>query len=332
MISDGGKRKIGVIIHVPLRDQLFAPADRDRLSALGDVVWTESAKPVTMDEAIEILKDCEVGVGSWGSPHPGAALMAGCPRLKMWEHVAGSVKHMFGSHLDGRGFTIACCKPALADVVAEMTLAEIILGLRGAFENALANRSGVAGKPARMRVLMGAVIGIVGASLIGRRVARLLQPFGCEVLLYDPYLADEDAATLGVTKTDLNTLCSRSEVVSLHTPDIPETKHIMGAPEFAAMQDDTVFINTARGNCVDERALIADLSRGRLFAILDVTTPEPPTADSPLRSLPNVVYTSHICGPPCFNLGRQAVDDIAAFLSGGSPKYVTTPDMLTTTA
>ena len=332
MTTIGSRPKIGVIVHQPLRDQLFTRGDQERLNALGRVTWTESRRPISVEDAIEILRDCEVGVGSWGSPHPGQALMAGCPVLKLWEHVAGSVKHMFGSHLEGRALAIASCKPALADVVAELTLGEIILGLRRVFENAAANRKGVTGKPPNIRVLMGSTIGIVGASLIGRRVIRLLKPFGCSILVCDPYLPDEEARAMDAEKVDLDTLCRRSDVVSLHTPDIPATTHLMGAAQFAAMNDDAIFINTARGACVDESALLAELSLGRLFAILDVTLPEPPAPDSPFRSLPNVVYTSHIAGPPCFNLGRQAVDDIAAHLSGGTPEYPVTPDMLEITA
>src|SRR3954463_4454453 len=93
-----GKTRIGVIIHQPLRDQLFSPTDQERLNGLGRVTWTESRRPISMEDAIEILRECEVGVGSWASPHPGPALMEGCPALKLWEHAAGTVKHMFGPH------------------------------------------------------------------------------------------------------------------------------------------------------------------------------------------------------------------------------------------
>ena len=80
--------------------------------------------------------------------------------------------------------------------------------------------------------------------------------------------------------------------------------------------------------CIDEDALIAELAKGRLFAFLDVSAPEPAADDSPLRKLPNVVYSSHITGGPGTNIGRQAVDDIAAFLRGEQPTCVVTEDML----
>jgi len=94
------------------------------------------------------------------------------------------------------------------------------------------------------------------------------------------------------------------------------------------MPDDCVFVNTARGMCIDEQALIAELEKGRLLAFLDVSTPEPAADDSPLRKLPNVVYTSHTAGGPGENIGRQAVDDVAAFLRGEQPTCVVTEDML----
>ena len=325
--------RIGVIIHQPLQDQLFSPTDRDRLNALGDVTWTDHTQPMSVSEAADLLADCRVGIGSWRSPYPTPALLDACPHLELWEHAAGSVKHVFDGFPDGLPLTLASCKPALADVVAEMTLGQIILGVRRVFENVAANRVGSTGHAPPQKVLLGSTVGVVGASLIGRRVLRLLRPFGCRLLVFDPYLSASEAAEMGAELvSDVRVLCAACDVVTLHVPDIPETQGLMGAREFAAMRDDAIFINTARGNCVDEAALIAELSQGRLTAYLDVTSPEPPAGDSPLRSLPNVFYTSHIAGPACFNLGRQAVDDVAAFLTGGRPLYAVTPDMLAVTA
>jgi phosphoglycerate dehydrogenase-like enzyme len=102
----------------------------------------------------------------------------------------------------------------------------------------------------------------------------------------------------------------------------------MGAREFQAMGDDGVFVNTSRGACVDEEALIAELEKGRLLALLDVTLPEPAAADSTLRRLPNVHLFSHIGGPPDFRLGRHAVDNIEVYINGGRPDWVVTSDML----
>ena len=324
-----GRAKIGVVIHLPLREELFSPEDKARLEALGEVVWTDSPAPLTVEEAIARLADCEVGVGSWGTPRPDPVLLPACPKLRLWEHVAGSVKGMFGPHLEGRDLVIASCAAAIAENVAEVALGELIVGLKRILENAAANRAGRGPKPANSKPLHSSVIGVIGASQVGRRLIRLLKPFAPTILLYDPYVSAAEAAQLGAQKvSDLVELCARSNAVTLHAPALPSTAKMLGAREFGAMRDDTVFINTARGRCVDEAALIAELEKGRLFAFLDVSEPEPAAEDSPLRRRPNVVYTSHIAGQADFKMGQQAVDDIAAFLGGGSPRMAVTAEML----
>lgn len=121
--------------------------------------------------------------------------------------------------------------------------------------------------------------------------------------------------------------CERSHVVSLHKPALPATEGLVGSAELQAMRDDAVFINTARGMCVDEQALVEELSKGRLFAFLDVTHPEPARQDSRLRSLANVVLTSHTAGPQAVNLGAQAVDDVERFLRGQEPVGIARPEL-----
>ena len=333
--------KIGVIIHTPLRDQLFTPADQNRLNALGDVTWTTSPTPLKTEAASEILRDCQIAIGSWNTPFPNATIIESCPHLRLWEHVAGTVKGFFGPHLDGRDLTIASCKTALANSVAEMTLAQIIFGLRGLLPDAQLNRDtiqtgvlpdrNVAKK--RARVLYGSTIGIIGASEVGKRVVNLLRPFGCRILLFDPFVKPEIAQKMGVELVEnLADLCAACDVVSLHTPALPSTKNLVGARELQAMRDDAVFVNTSRGECVDESALIAELGRGRLFAFLDVTSPEPAAPNSPLRTLPNVQLNSHIAGPPAFSMGHQAVNDVEAWLNGQAPQCVITREMLEFTA
>lgn len=321
--------KIGVVVEVPLREKLFSAEDMARLEALGDVVWTDRTGKLTDDEMIGVLKDCDIAVASWHDTGLSAKILDACPRLRLWEYAAGSVKHMFGPHLKGRGIVIASCAPANAENVAEHTLGLLILGLKRVFENAADNRRGLTPKPPNVRVLASSTIGLVGASQIGRRVIRMLQPFEPTVLLYDPYVSADEAAALGVRKVDdLLELCAASHAVSIHAPSLPSTRHMFSTAQFQAMADDAVVINTARGALIDEAALVAELEKGRLFAYLDVTDPEPAPDDSPLRRLPNVVLTSHIAGIADRKFGRQAVDDVERFLRGESPLMVVTADML----
>lgn len=322
--------KIGVLIPASASTEMFSPESRARLERIADVVWNETDKQLSEQEAAEFLQSCDVAVGSWGTAIPTKTILDRCPQLKLWEHAAGTVKHFFTDDLRGNGLTIASCAPAIAKLVAEMVLGEIIVGLRRIIPNAQQNRTERRGKPARRVYAAMATVGVIGASWVGRTVIGLLRPFGMRVLLFDPYISKEAAAALGAEKVDsLTELCASCDAITLHTPKTPETYRMVGAQEFQAMKDDCVFINTSRGDCIDENALIEELQKGRLFAFLDVSSPEPADMDNPIRTLPNVVYTSHLAGGGAsYIIGNQAVDDIEAFIDGRKPLMAVSWDML----
>jgi phosphoglycerate dehydrogenase-like enzyme len=159
---------------------------------------------------------------------------------------------------------------------------------------------------------------------------RLLQPFEVEILLYDPFVSEEAASQLGVVKSELDNLLRQADIVSLHAPANPDTFHMLNASRLALMKDDALLINTARGTLIDEPALISELSRGRFFALLDVTDPEPPAVDSPLRRLENVVVVPHLAGciEDCSRMGEMAVEELRRFFAGEPPLYQVRPAML----
>lgn len=321
--------KVGVLIPTNAQMELFSEDSRKKLESIAKVVWNDKDRQLTEDEAGALLHDCEVAVGSWRTAIPTKAVLDRCPSLKLWEHAAGSVKHFFTEDLRGRDILIASCAPAIAKTVAEMVLGELIIGLRRILPNAIQNRTEQGAKPANKMYLAKATVGVIGASQVGRQVIGLLRPFQTKILVYDPYITKEAAAELGAVKVEsLQELCAASDAVTLHTPKTEETYHLLKAAEFQAMKDDAVFINTSRGDCIDEDALIRELQKGRLFAFLDVSNPEPALLDNPIRTLPNVVYTSHLAGGPSFHIGNQVVDDIAAYLSGGRPRMVVNWDIV----
>ena len=323
------KPKVGILIHTPLRKQLFHAKSWDRLHEIVDVVEHNVEHPVLAPEAAKQLADCDIAIGSWGTAIPTEELLASSPRIRLWEHAAGSVKHFDWPALAARKVTVASSKSAIAECVAQFVLGEIIVGLRQLWPNAMANRKGPTASPSGVKVLTSSRIAVIGASEVGRLVIEKLRPFGCEIDLYDPFVSAETAKALGVRLVpDLVEICREHDVVTLHTPPLPATRKMLGAIHFQAMRDDTIFINSSRGECIDEPALIAELGKDRLFAFLDVSHPEPAAANSPLRSLPNVVYTSHIAGPPSYLIGQQVVSDIEAFVRGESPRCVITKDML----
>ena len=141
-------------------------------------------------------------------------------------------------------------------------------------------------------------VGLIGYGHIGTKVVRLLKPFGCRILVCDPYvpLSAEDRED-GVEQVDLDTLLKRSDVVSLHARVTEETRGFLAAPQFARMRPGAYFINTARGPMVNYDDLYQALkSRHIRGAMLETFWLEPPPADSPLLKLDNVTLTPHIAG------------------------------------
>ncbi len=137
-------------------------------------------------------------------------------------------------------------------------------------------------------------LGLVGFGNIGRHMVPRLQGFGMRILATDPYVDPRLAAEAGVELTSLERVLGESDVVSLHTFLTAGTRHLIGAPELQMMKPSAFLVNTSRGGVVDEEALIQALQERRIGgAGLDVTEEEPLGADSPLRSLDNVVLTPH---------------------------------------
>jgi phosphoglycerate dehydrogenase-like enzyme len=167
-------------------------------------------------------------------------------------------------------------------------------------------------------------VGIIGASHVGRKLLELLRPFDMKVLLYDPFITPLQGRELGAHKVGLSELLSNSDVVSTHVPLLPETRHMLGAREFALMKDGATFINTARGAVIDQQALEAELISGRLNAVLDTTEPEVLPAESPLYQLSNVLLTPHIAGSLGTETQRLAdyvIDEVERFARGQALKH-----------
>ncbi|MNI65892.1 Glycerate dehydrogenase [compost metagenome] len=153
----------------------------------------------------------------------------------------------------------------------------------------------------------------------GRHFIRLLKQFEVKVLVYDPFLSESQINELGAVKVELDELLQDSDVVSIHAPSIPETNNLMNARTLQLMKDNAILINTARGSLIDEEALVAELRKGRLWACIDVTQPEPPDLNHPFRSLPNVTLIPHIAGASNNGLHRVAryvIREIELFVQG----------------
>jgi len=323
----------------PMQSRCFSQADLARLHKNHDVILTACHDgPELRRKWSEWAEQCDAIVTGWGSPVITDEMLDESPGVRLIVHAAGSVKHLLPTSVWDRGIRVASCNEALAIGVAETTLGMIIAGLKGFFPcNDLTHSGGwkiseLACPGFEVREVYEVTIGLIGASQAGRHVIRLLRAFETTVLVADPHLSDEEAARLDVERVSLDQLMRRSDVVSLHAPALPDTRHLLGRDQFRAMKDGAIFINTARGAIVDEAALVAELETGRIRAFIDVTDPEPPVVNHPFRKLANVVLTPHIAGAlsnGCLRVGRSAVDQLIRFGLGQKMPGEVTADRLT---
>jgi D-3-phosphoglycerate dehydrogenase len=174
--------------------------------------------------------------------------------------------------------------------------------------------------------LAGKTLGIVGLGRIGREIARRAAGFDMKVIGYDPFLTAEQAAKLGIeATTDLATLLPRCDFLTVHTPLTEETKGLIGAREIALLSRGARVLNCARGGIVNEAALADGLKSGHLAgAALDVFVQEPPPADHPLLTLPNVVVTPHLGASTVeaqVSVAREAAQLLIDFLTRGVVQF-----------
>jgi phosphoglycerate dehydrogenase-like enzyme len=280
------------------------------------------------------LKDLEVLFSTWGMPTLTPEQIALFPSLKAVFYAAGSVKGFAGPFLD-KGIAVVSAWRANAIPVAEFTLAQILLSCKGYFRNSRDCRDPelrLNGGCHRGRGVFGEKIGLIGCGMIARHLIGLLKPFNLKVLVYDPYLSEEDAAKLGVEKADAVRIFKECFVVSNHLPNLPSLRSELDKELFSLMREGATFINTGRGAQVDEAGLIAVMKkRDDLTALLDVTDPEPPPGDSPFYKMPNVRLSSHIAGSLGDEVVRMAdyvIEDFERWDAGLPLQHAVSKDML----
>lgn len=315
--------------------QVLDPDVRARLAALTDIDPQLVLDDLTTPVARRALADAELLITGWGCPLVDQAVLDSAPRLRAVVHTAGTVRHHITPACWERGLAVSSAAAANAVPVAEYTLAMILLANKRVLDTARAYRT------ERRRVdwyerhpdagNYRRTVGILSASIIGRRVIDLLRHHELDVLLHDPYVSDAEARALGAEPVGLPELFARSDVVSVHTPLLPETRGLVSRELLARLRTGGTLINTARGAVVDQRALTAEVLSGRLNAILDVTEPEVLPADSPLFDCSNVVITPHIAGSKGGELRRLAdlaLAEVESYVRGRPFAHPVRPETL----
>ncbi len=298
---------------------VYGPEERSRLTSLVRQPLRFFTKE-TIRDAGDALFDADIIFSGWGMPVCDREFLDAAPNLKAIFYAAGSTKPFTTEALWEREIIVSTANPALAITVAEFVLAQILLSQKRTWQ---LMREARESRICRRRIGPGnyfSTIGLISLGTIARHLLKLLGNFSFKVVAYDPFVTREEAHRLGVEKVSLDELFQVSDVVSLHTPLLPETIGIIKEHHFELMKHGATFINTARGAIVDEAGMIAALRlRNDLCAVLDVTESEPPAQSSALYELPNVFLTPHIAGAlgaECRRLGAMAVDECERYLNG----------------
>ena len=312
--------KIAFLQSMKQTKRIFSDRQIDRIKSFGDFCKNEHDELSDAALVKNVIKDADVAVTSWGCPELSKEILDAAPKLKAVLHAAGSVKGIVSDELIKKGVRVTCAAKVLGQGVAETALGLTISSLKNIWVLSRNTKAGEWAKDRdRCREVYDVKIGVIGAGNAGRHYIKLVRNFDVEVLLYDPFVDEKEAAMLGVVKSELEELLAVSDVVSLHAPSIPETYRMINRERLSTMKDNAIIINTARGSLIDENALSAELQKGRLFACLDVTDPEPPSPGHPFRALPNVVMTPHIAGLTnngVFKIGSYIADELERFING----------------
>jgi phosphoglycerate dehydrogenase-like enzyme len=308
-------------------EHLFTRAQLERLGRCGRIADAVPIASWDDPRADALLAGAEVLVGHWGCPTLTDEVLDRAPNLRLFAYGAGTVKWQVTDAVFERGIVVTSAAAANAVPVAEYAVAAILLANKGVFlvreqqrdpdARLTLDRSRVGNRGTR--------VGIVGASLVGRLVIDMLRATDLHVAVYDPYLTAAEAEQLGVEKADdLDALCASVRLLSVHAPDIPPTRGMIGAAQLAALPDGATVVNTARAALVDQDALVAELASGRLAAVLDVTDPDPLPPGHPLLGLPNAFVTPHVAGAmgnELVRLSELAVCEVERFAAGEPPLH-----------
>jgi D-3-phosphoglycerate dehydrogenase len=289
-------------------------------AAVGEVIYNRCGRPLTSDELKELLRGCDGFIA--GLDRVDRTALESADRLEVIARYGVGVDNVDLETAAKKGITVTNTPHANAVSVAELTIGLIVMLARSIPEAVTLVREG---KWPRLhgKSLEGKVIGLVGFGSVGREVARRLQPWRSTLLAYDPFGDENLALSLDVRLLGLEELIRETDFVSLHAPLTAETRHMVNADFLSRMKRGAYLVNTARGELVDEEALLAALDSGQLEgAALDVYAQEPPAADSPLRRHPRVIATPH-CGAhtdgAANGMGRESLRDCLAVLCGETP-------------
>ena len=271
---------------------LLCPEGKKLLEEAGcDIVENRVGRPHTFEELVPLVGDVDgviAGVDTWNE-----AVFKLAPRLAAIARFGVGVDNIDLDQAKRYGIRVSNVPGGNANAVAELTVGLILSAMRGIPALHQSARRGYWDRRVGEE-LEGKTVGLLGFGNIARLTAKKLSGFDVRLIAYDKYPDAAKAAELGVRMVEADEVLAASDVVSMHLPSLPETRHMMSHAQFKRMKPTAYFVNTARGALVDEAALLHALrTRSIAGAAIDVYEQEPVSADNPLLALDNLIATPH---------------------------------------
>jgi D-3-phosphoglycerate dehydrogenase len=269
---------------------------------------------------IAAAKGCDLIVADRATALP-AAIFDALPALKAALRCAVDIRNIDVAAASSHGILVTRAKPGFVESVTELVFGFLVDLNRGVSRAAAAFQAGKVPTAEMGRQLSGTTIGIIGYGAIGRAVAPIAAAMGMRVLISDPHVTIKEPA---FQQVDLATLLAQSDHVVCLAVANEATENLINAAAFAQMRKDAVFINVSRGNLVDEAALTAAITQGKIAgAAIDVGRAPDQMPTPAIAALPNVIATPHIGGltPPAIEAqALNTVEQVRALVSGAVPE------------
>ncbi len=296
------------------------------LRNLGTVTVWEDEMPPSAEQLDALLGDAD-GALTLLTDRIDGVVLDRHPNLKVVSNFAVGYDNIDANAATERGVLVCNTPDVLTAATADHTWALLMSAARRIPESMEYVREGKWRTWGPLLLLgqeiSGATLGIIGLGRIGKEVARRASGFGMRVLAHDEYQDHDFASRNSIEYTDLDTVLREADFVTLHVALTPETRHLIGAAEFAKMKPTAILINASRGPVVNTDALVAALQSGEILAAaLDVTDPEPLAADHPLVNMDNCIVVPHTASATVQTrdaMATLAARNLVAGLQGDKP-------------
>lgn len=313
-----------VLVTMPvggIRDSYFPPHVKKALEEKFDVVWNDKDSQMTQQELHDTLPGFDAVMTGWGSAVLDESVLSGNDRLKLIVHTGGTVANLVDDYVYSRGIRVFSGNKMFAESVAEGTIAYMLAAQRRLpyFINNVA-RGEWRDNNDLWEGLLDKTVGIVGVGMISRLLIPMLQPFRVKIKIYSGWpLPRELTDAYRCQPATLDEIFSSCDIITVHSALNDHTRGLIRKRHFDLIKPGALFVNTSRGDVLDEQELLDALKENRFRAVLDVYHKEPLPADHPFRSLPNVYAIPHMAGPTYdrrWRIAAALTDEMSRFFGG----------------